>query len=283
MNVNGEGATNKLQTTTDNKPAVKKEDTIASFFESMRPTLAAVLPKHLTPDKMLRLAVVAVKSNKKLLECDKVSLLAAVLQSAQVGLEPNTPLGEAYIIPYGKEAQFQMSYKGIISLAYKSEQYQVIYAMEVYANDEFYYCYGLNPELVHKPSQSPEGEPTFYYAVFKLKNGGFDFRVWPRAKVEKHALQYSQAYKKGWSSPWKSDFDAMAKKTVLKDLLKYAPKSVEFAKYMAMDETVKADLSGDMNEIPSIDITPDYDLGTDGEVTDNAQDEQLEGQTKLDV
>src|SRR5699024_2528949 len=108
----------------------------------------------------------------------------------------------------------------------------------------------------HIPADVPEGDPIYYYAVYHLKNGGFDFSVWSRDKVHKHATAYSQAYKRGWSSPWKSDFDAMAKKTVLKDVLKYAPKSIEFARAYEADETIKKDISDDMTEV--IDVT-DYE------------------------
>lgn len=108
-------------------------------------------------------------------------------------------------------------YKGLIDLAVPSGQYKAIYAHEVYKEDEFSFAYGLHKDLVHVPSTNPEGEPIGYYAVYHLKNGGYDFVYWTRERIDKHAQEFSQAVKKGWTSPWKTNYDAMAKKTVLKE------------------------------------------------------------------
>ena len=241
----------------------EKPKTLAQFIEHMKPEIQRALPKHMDADRIARIALTTLRSNPKLQSCDGRSFLAALMQSSQLGLEPNTPLGEAYIIPYGKEASFQVGYKGLLSLAHRTGEYRTIYAMEVYENDQFKYGYGLDPFLVHMPDDDPEGEPIAYYAVYHLVNGGKEFRVWTTAKVKKHAMQYSQAFQKGWTSPWKTDFDSMAKKTVLKDLLKFAPKSIEFARAISMDETVKKDIDADMSIVPAIDV--DYSYPTDAE------------------
>ena len=236
----------------------EKPKTLAQFIEHMKPEIQRALPKHMDADRIARIALTTLRSNPKLQSCDGRSFLAALMQSSQLGLEPNTPLGEAYIIPYGKEASFQVGYKGLLSLAHRTGEYRTIYAMEVYENDQFKYGYGLDPFLVHMPDDDPEGEPIAYYAVYHLVNGGKEFRVWTTAKVKKHAMQYSQAFQKGWTSPWKTDFDSMAKKTVLKDLLKFAPKSIEFARAISMDETVKKDIDADMSIVPAIDVDYSY-------------------------
>jgi recombination protein RecT len=204
-----------------------------------------------------------------------MSILAAVLISSQLGLEVNTPLGQAYIIPYGKQAQFQIGYKGLLDLAYRSGEYQVIYAMEVYENDEFDFAYGLDPYLKHKPAREPKGEPVYYYAVYKTKNGGSNFRVWSREKVDKHAHKYSQAVQKGWTSPWKTDFDAMAKKTVLKDLLKYAPLSIELAQQMSTDNTVGTEITADgqvQTEYIDVEFSASYSGSDDQPAGEPGQD-----------
>ena len=242
--------TDKLANKAAGTPAT---NTFNSLLERMKPQIQAALPKHVTVDRIARIALTAYNSNPKLRECDQTSLLAAIMISSQLGVEVNTPLGQAYIIPYKNkermEAQFQLGYKGLLDLAYRSGEYQVIYAMEVYENDEFDFSYGLDMTLTHKPASISKGEPILYYAVYKTKNGGCDFRVWSRDKVIKHAQSYSQAYKAGYSSPWKSDFDAMAKKTVLKDLLKYAPMSIELQRSISNDETFKKEIAPDMSDI----------------------------------
>ena len=215
----------------------------------MQPEIQRALPSNMNAERFARIAMTAVSTTPKLLECDQTSFLAALMQSAQLGVEPNTGLGQAYLIPYGNKVQFQLSYKGLIELATRSGQYKAIYAHEVYAEDEFSYSYGLNKDLIHVPSQNPKGDPIGYYAVYHLKNGGYDFVYWTKERVDKHAKKFSIPVQKGYQSPWNSNYDAMAKKTVLKEVLKYAPKSIELEKTVAADETVKEHLSNDMSII----------------------------------
>lgn len=201
----------------------KKTQTILELINdpAMQAQFARALPAVITPDRFARIILTAVRNTPKLAYCDKASFLAAVMQSAQLGLEPNTPLGQAYLIPYGTKCQFQIGYKGLIDLAYRSGEVSIIQAQTVHANDTFIYELGLEAKLVHKPLMTGDrGEAIAYYAIFKMKNGGENFVVMSKDDVIKFAKRYSQAYKDG---PWQTDFDAMAKKTVLKQVLKYAP------------------------------------------------------------
>ncbi|OMC83336.1 recombinase RecT [Viridibacillus sp. FSL H8-0123] len=234
---------------------VKPEQSLNTLLKRMGPEIQRALPKHMDADRIARIALTAVRNTPKLLDCDQMSFVAALMQSAQLGVEPNTGLGQAYLIPYGKQVQFQLGYKGLIDLAVRSGQYKAIYAHEVYEDDEFSFAYGLHKDLVHVPAPNPTGEPIGYYAVYHLQNGGYDFVYWTRERIDQHAHKFSMAVQKGWTSPWKTNFDAMAKKTVLKEVLKYAPKSIEMQKVVDADETVKTDVSDDMSNV--IDVT-DY-------------------------
>lgn len=124
-------------------------NTFQDLLKRMKPQIEAALPKHVSPERVMRIALTAYSSNSKLRECDSMTILASVMVSSQLGVEVNTPLGQAYIIPYYNsktkktEAQFQLGYKGLLDLAYRSGEYQMIYAMEVYENDEFDFAYGL--------------------------------------------------------------------------------------------------------------------------------------------
>ncbi|MDP1391988.1 recombinase RecT [Lysinibacillus capsici] len=251
--------TNELKAKSQNQVSkqVTPESSLNALLKKMGPEIQRALPKHMDSDRIARIALTAVRTTPKLLECDQISFVAALMQAAQLGVEPNTGLGQAYLIPYGKQVQFQLGYKGLIDLAVRSGQYKAIYAHEVYQEDEFSYSYGLHKDLVHVPSQNPEGEPIGYYAVYHLKNGGYDFVYWTRERIEKHAHKFSQAVQKGWTSPWKTNYDAMAKKTVLKEVLKFAPKSIELQKVVEADETIKTEVSKDMSEV--IDVT-DYSV-----------------------
>ena len=251
---------NKLAVKADGQVTEKKPQTIYDLINYMKPEIQRALPKHLDADRVARIAITTIRSNPKLQECNPYSFLGALMQSSQLGLEPNTPLGQAYIIPYKNsklntmEAQFQIGYKGLIDLAYRSGQFKSIYAHEVFENDLFDYEYGLDQKLVHKPAAEDRGKVIGYYAIFHLQNGGHGFAYMSIQDVEAHAQKYSQAVQKGWSSPWKTNFDEMAKKTVLKKVLKYAPLSVEMARDVSADETIKTEISDDMSEIPYVDI-----------------------------
>ena len=260
----------------------KKEKTVFDLIKTLEGEFARALPEQVGVQRFVRIATTIVRTNPKLMQCDQMSIIAALMQSAQLGLEPNTPLGQSYLIPsknkrvidgkerFVDEARFEIGYKGLITLALRTGEYKAIYAHEVYENDEFSYQYGLNKDLVHIPADEPHGEPIKYYAVYHLQNGGFDFVVWSENRINKHAQQYSQAVKKGHSSPWKTDFPGMAKKTVLKEVLKYAPKSTEFARALSMDGTIKREVpaNADMSEV--IDVT-DWDAEYVNETEEGAE------------
>lgn len=234
---------------TGNKPM-----TLQDQINKMMPAIKMALPKTITPERFTRICLSAVSGNKALGECEPTTFLAAMMQSAQLGLEPNTPLGQAYLIPYRNnrenrmECQFQLGYKGLLDLAHRSGQIKFIGAETVYEGDEFEYELGLAMTLKHKPAVSNRGEAKFYYAVYKMVNGGEGFVVMSKQDVIKHRNKYSKAKR----SPWDDNFDEMAKKTVLKKLLKYMPLSTEAASQIATDQTVKTKISEHMEEVPNV-------------------------------
>lgn len=241
--------------------AEKKDNSMVGLIRRMEPQIRKALPSVITPERFTRMVLTALSSSPKLQACTPMSFMGAMMQAAQLGVEPNTPLGQAYLIPYGGVCQFQLGYKGLIDLAYRSGEVSSIQAHEVHENDVFEYEYGLDPKLRHVPAQTDRGPVTFYYAVLKLKNGGVGFEVMSRDDMETFARKKSKAYNNG---PWKTDFDEMAKKTVLKKVLKYAPLKTEFARAVASDESVKtmkmdepADMLDAPNEIYTIENEPD--------------------------
>jgi recombination protein RecT len=250
---------NKLATKTQVQE-VKESKNMKQWIESMKGEISKALPEVITPERFTRMALTAISTSGQLANSSPRSFLGALMNAAQLGLEPNTPLGQAYLIPFrnGKtgeiETQFQIGYKGLIDLAHRSGQFQVIYAKEVFENDEFEFEYGLDPKLEHKPHTGENrGEVGYYYAVYRLVNGGFGFEVMSKSDVIAHAKKFSQAFSKSYS-PWSTNFDEMAKKTVLKKVLKYAPIKTEFVRAITEDHTIKSDLSPDMSEIESRNI-----------------------------
>ena len=245
---------NKIQTQTTNAVANNEKKTMQSYIKAMEGEIAKALPSVITPERFTRMVLSAISTNPKLGSCTPASFLGAMMSAAQLGLEPNTPLGQAYILPYQNkgvlEAQFQLGYKGLIDLAYRSGEVEVVQAHIVYANDKFECEYGLEPKLTHIPADKDRGEAVKVYAMFKTKSGGYGFEVMSMEDVRIHAEKYSKAYNTSFS-PWKTNFEEMAKKTVLKKCLKYAPLKSDFVKGIVQDGAVKSGLSEDMYEVPN--------------------------------
>lgn len=238
---------NAIQNAQENKVTAGKQLTIMQYVERMKGEIAKALPTVITPERFTRIVLTALSSNPKLQQCTPQSFLGAMMTAAQLGVEPNTALGQAYLIPYGRECQFQLGYKGLIDLAYRSGEVSNIQAMEVYENDLFEFEYGLEPKLKHIPAKSDRGDVVYYYAIFKMKDGGYNFAVMSVDDARKHGRKFSKSFSSG---PWHDNFDEMAKKTVLKKVLKYAPLKSDFVRAVAQDETVKSEISDDMSLVP---------------------------------
>lgn len=261
--------------------AAKPGKSIKQLLIAQEGQIAKALPSVMTPERFTRIAMTALSTNPKLQACTGESFLGALMQAAQLGLEPNTPLGQAYLIPYGSQCQFQLGYKGLIELAHRSGEFKSIYAQTVYENDEFSFELGLDADLIHKPVLgSSRGKPIAYYAVYKLVNGGYGFEVMSYDDITSHAKQFSKSVNNG---PWKTNFDEMAKKTVLKKVLKYAPIKTEFARGIAQDETVKSAIDQDMasqpDELDYIDVAgPSVDPDTGEALFDGMTSAELDAE-----
>lgn len=260
---------------------------VKAFFEAQRGTLAAVLPKHVGADRMLKIALGALRTTPKLMQCSVESLMGAVVQCSQLGLEPNTPLGHAYLIPFDNkrkgitEVQIVLGYKGLIDLARRSGQIVSIAAHEVCANDEFTYAYGLDEQLVHKPALGERGPVIAFYAVAKLQGGGHAFEVMSAHQINeiRDASQNYKFAKDKSSTVWGQHYAEMGRKTVLRRLFKYLPVSIEVAQASALDELSMAGRGQALDSVLDGDyITPTDDADEidpdTGEVLQVGQQEQ---------
>lgn len=246
-------------------PSGKKD--IQGLIKIMAPEIKKALPSVITPERFTRMVLSALSKTPQLGACTPASFLGAMMTAAQLGVEPNTPLGQAYLIPFKNhgqdEVQFQLGYKGMLDLAYRSGQVSTIQVHTVHEHDKFEYALGLEPKLEHVPAKADRGESTHYYAVVRMKDGGYCFAVMSKEDVIEHAKKYSKAY--AGYSPWKTAFDEMAKKTVLKRALKYAPMKSDFVRGMVQDETIKTEISDEMYTVTD---TSDYTIINEVPVAD---------------
>lgn len=223
---------------------------LTNAFKQQFKAIQSIVPKHVTPERLIRVSMNATSRNPTLLQCTPESIVGAVVNCAVLGVEPNL-LGHAYIVPFYNsktkryEAQFQLGYRGLIDLARRTGQISVVYAREVYEGDEFEFEYGLDTTLKHKPcGEDDENKITHFYAVYKLKDGGYDFVVMSRRQVEKHRDKFTKSQKNGQVfGPWKDHFVEMAKKTAMIRLLKTAPISVEQQETQTILEGINRDNS----------------------------------------
>ena len=253
---------NKIQAKTTTAVTNNGEKkTMQTYIKAMEGEIKKALPSVITPERFTRMVLSAISTNPKLGSCTPSSFLGAMMSAAQLGLEPNTPLGQAYILPYSNkgtlEAQFQLGYKGLIDLAYRSGEVELVQAHIVYENDKFECAFGLEPKLTHIPADNERGEAIKVYAMFKTKSGGYGFEVMSMDDVRKHAEKYSKSFGTSYS-PWATNFEEMAKKTVLKKCLKYAPLKSDFVKGIVQDGSIKNEVSEDMYEVPNDVIETEY-------------------------
>jgi recombination protein RecT len=246
----------------------EKKQTLIDLMMKYKPQFEMALPKHLNADRLIRLAVTEFRRNPALRECTPESLLGAVMQAAQVGLEPD-PLGSCYLVPFNnkkkgpdgkeywvKEVQLVIGYKGLIELVRRSGQVTSIVANEVYENDEFEFEYGLNEKLYHKPKlDGDRGNLKCFYAYARFKDGGYAFTVMSVEQINEIRDKFSKSRNKNGEvfGPWKDHYESMAKKTVIKQLVKYMPISVEIQNQIVLDETVHSSFKEEPKQIYEID------------------------------
>lgn len=222
-----------------NAPTV--EGSMQQIIERQQAAIAKALPRGMDEARFARILVTTVKQTPDLLKCSTASLLGAAMQAAALGLEPG-PLGECYLVPYGRDCSFIPGAPGLVKLAIQSGYVSAVVARTVWEGDEFDYDYGLDEHLVHKPCGDEE-KPTHHYAIAKMTNGTKEFVVMTQGAIDKHRAKFAKSQK-----AWRENPEAMARKTVVKQLMKLIPKSAEVQRAMNADEqTVNLLPSGDLS------------------------------------
>lgn len=272
-------------------PATKNPIKALLESETSKKAIAAICAKHLNPERLTRVVLTAANRNPKLMECTRESLWQAVMDCAALGLEPDA-LGRAYLIPFEKKkqengqwvtdkvlCQLVIGYKGRADLVYRSGLVESIQAQVVYSGDTFEFDYGLNEKLSHRPALGDRGHPIGAYAYAKIKGGGFKMdwmsvadinRIRDRSQGYQQAVRAAERYKKPINSPWASDWDEMAKKTVFNRLSKMLPMSSELAENIERaDRAEMPDAMPDLGTTETVDTTAEH-VPAEGQPADAA-------------
>lgn len=225
--------------------------TLMDQIRQMEDQFQLAMPRGYDAGQLVRDALTEIRKTPKLTQCDAPSVLGALMSCAQLGLRPGV-LGHAWVLPYwdrhsgGFRAQLQLGYQGLVELAYRSGGVGSLVARSVHEKDEFEVAYGINDVLVHRPyMEGDRGPAVAYYALVKFVNGSHSFWVMSRSEMEEYREKHASARTRQGKivGPWVTDFDAMAAKTCVRQLAKWMPKSTELALGVAVDETVRVDLS----------------------------------------
>jgi recombination protein RecT len=197
--------------------------TLGKMLEDRKDSLSQLVPKHLTPDRLIKVALNAVAKTPQLQQCTASSLLRCVITAAELGLEPGGALGHAYLVPFKTDATLIIGYRGFIELMRRSGELTQIEAHVVHANDKFEIEHGLEPKLRHVPALGDPGEPKLAYVIARLVGGGLhvEMMTWDAIMKIKARSRASS------SGPWVTDTEEMAKKTVVRRAAKYLPVSSE--------------------------------------------------------
>lgn len=204
--------------------------TFGELLRARKAQIAQVVPKHVTPERMMSVAVNCVAKTPTLQQCTPTSLLQCFLVAAELGLEPGGALGHLYLVPFRDNqsgtttATPIIGYRGLLELARRTGEVVSMHASVVYERDKFRFAKGIEQTIEHEPFLDGEPGPLKYvYAVAKLKGGEVLIEVMSRAQVE--AIRARS--RSGKNGPWVTDFDEMAKKTAFRRLAKWLPLSSE--------------------------------------------------------
>ena len=205
-----------------------------TLLEQRKESLAQLVPKHLTVDRLMKVAVGALMKAPALQECTPASLMNCFIGAAEVGLEPGGVLGHAYLVPYKQTATLIIGYRGLIELMRRSGELASIRCVVVHEKDTFKLTEGIEQTIKHEPFLAGDAGPLkFAYCVAKLKDGSVQVELMTRHQIE----EIRKRSRAGNAGPWVTDFEEMAKKTVLRRAAKYLPVASErFQKAIEIDD-----------------------------------------------
>ena len=230
----------KLATPQQQRPDVNKKapTDFPGMLKAYLPEIERALPRHMSGDRVARIALTEFRKNPKLQECDAKSIFASIIIGSQLGLEPGI-MGQAFLVPYKKTCQLIPGWQGLVDLVARAGR-AAVWTGAVYEGDEFDYGMGDAPFVTHKPAGNDDDQTklTHVYAVGRIKDSDWPIiEVWSVFKVTRHRDRYNKV---GTSHYSFSNFEMYGRKVALLQVLKYIPKSIELATAIALDNTAEA-------------------------------------------
>lgn len=285
----------------------EKPQSLQAMIEKSARELGRALPEHMRPERLVRIALTCIRTNPDLAKCTPESFLGALFTSAQLGIEPIA--GRAYLIPFNnsrkigdewktfKECQFVLGYKGVADLFYRHEKAIGLAWGIRRKNDVFEMENGTNPKLRHVPVDGDRGEIVGYWVVAHLANGGSAFAYMTREECLEHGKKHSKSWvtkeydpklrkkvpcEPHFTGPWADDQESMCLKTVLVQLMKILPLSVELQTAIAQDEAareirpeVKVDNVLDLpSQTNRDDVEKEANAKTDAQISQSSTEEK---------
>lgn len=230
----------------EHKAMTVSEDPIYQMLAKYKGAIASVLPKHITPERMLRVSYQAIHRTPKLRKCSGASLVNGLIEISTLGLDIGRT---AHLVPFKGEAVVITDYKGMIELAHRSGQIDSFPFKPVYENDYFDYEEGTSRYIKHKPATKDRGKLIAAYAIANFKHGGFDFEVVHPVDIE--ATKKVAPGAKSPDSPWNNPDQewTMWCKTAVRRLSKRIPQSPELRRITELEDLVEAGLSQNLDHI----------------------------------
>jgi len=226
---------------------------LGDLFRANQETLFESMPKHLNAERMIAVFLGCVRKTPKLLNCTVESVINAMRQAATYGLEPGDALGHAYLVPYKDECTFLAGYKGLIDMSRRSGNISTVYSEVVHEGDDFEYRLGSDPKMHHQPALDADRfkrPVTHVYAVFRLRDGGVQWKVMSCAEIDEHKKKHSQAWRyaenvtKKKDSTWHTSWEKMARKTVLREMINSGevPVSAELQQLANTEQRIESEV-----------------------------------------
>lgn len=251
-----------------NAPATQQKSSAVSTFsrtlERMKPQMALALPKHMSADRMARLALTAFSTNRDMQACSESSILSSLMIATQLGLEPGIN-GQGYLIPYKGTCTFVPGWKGLVDLVARAGR-ATVWTGAVYEGDKFDYQLGDEPFCRHRPGDGSD-ELTHVYAIGRVKDAQMPvIEVWTRGKVQKHLKQYNKVGLRHYALASENNFEMYARKVALMQVLKYMPSSIELSNAITVSHAAEAG-QGAVIEGDFVTVSTENIDGNTGEIT----------------